>query len=82
MNKIKLCKIKPGQRATVVSVGEKCHIKQRLSDIGLIDGTEVDCLFKSPMGGMTAYLIRGSVFAIRDEDCADICVVGLQNGID
>ena len=44
----------------------------RLQDIGLIEGTEVLCLQKSPSGDPVAYLIRGAVIALRGEDSSKI----------
>ena len=44
---------------------------RRLLDIGLVEGTLVECLGESPPGDPRAYLIRG---AIRSRDCRDILV--------
>ena len=61
--------------------GEKCRVKKlliqgnmrkRLRDIGLIEGTNVDCLKKSISGDPTAYLIRGAVIALRSDDSSRI----------
>lgn len=47
-------------------------MRRRLQDIGLIEGTEVLCLQKSPSGDPVAYLIRGAVIALRGEDSSKI----------
>lgn len=47
-------------------------IRRRLLDIGLVEGTPVSCLQRSPAGDPVAYLIRGAVIAIRSEDSAQI----------
>ena len=44
------------------------RMRRRLQDIGLIVGTKVQCLQKSPAGDPTAYLFRGAVFALRCDD--------------
>ena len=44
----------------------------RLRDIGLIPGTPVVCVGRSPLGDPAAYRIRGAVFAMRKTDCARI----------
>ena len=49
-------------------------ILRRLLDIGVISGTRVKCVLKSPLGDPTAYLIRGAVMALRKEDCLDVMV--------
>ena len=57
-------------------VGSQCKVKEinlnktekeRILDLGMIPGTNVKVLQKSPMGDPTAYLIRGSVIALRSE---------------
>ena len=66
--KYRLCDMKPGLRAKVVAVSEESPIQRRLRDLGLIKGTVVECLMKSPLGDPTAYLVRSSVIALRYED--------------
>ena len=43
-------------------------VKRRLLDLGLIPGTKIVPLFVSPSGDPTAFEIRGTVIAIREED--------------
>lgn len=69
-----LCDLKVGESGTVVSVKSKGDILRRLLDIGVISGTRVKCVLKSPLGDPTAYLIRGAVMALRKEDCLDVMV--------
>lgn len=69
-----LSDIKPGQKARVTSLCAEGAIRRRLLDIGLIEGTEIECLGKSPSGDPTAFLIRGAVIAIRYENCKTIVV--------
>ena len=45
---------------------------RRLKDLGLIEGTTVRCILKSPLGDPAAYRIRGAVIAIRKEDALKI----------
>ena len=67
-----LCDMKVGDKAIVTKVATNDNIKRRLLDIGLIDGTKVECLLKSPLQDPSAYLIRGAIIAIRKDDCKDI----------
>ncbi len=53
-------------------------MRRRLLDMGLIEGTRVSCLLKSPAGDPVAYLIRGAVIALRSEDSSQILVKGLN----
>ena len=43
-------------------------------DMGMVEGTKVECLGISPGGDPKAFLVRGSMLAIRDRDCRDIIV--------
>ena len=43
-----------------------------LQDIGLIEGTKVECIQKSPSGDPIAFLIRGAVIALRTEDSSSV----------
>ena len=44
-------------------------VKKRLLDLGLVKDTCIIPILKSPSGGIKAFDIRGSLIAIRDEDC-------------
>ena len=50
-------------------------IQRRLLDLGMIKGTRIIPLFKSPAGDPIAYSIRGSVIALRKEDALNIKVL-------
>ena len=69
---MRLCELKEGQRANVIALNNVGAMRRRLLDIGLIQGTVVECVGRSPSGDPAAYLIRGAVIAIRDRDSADI----------
>ncbi len=71
---MRLCELKAGQRARVTALNSVGAMRRRLLDIGLIEGTVVECIGRSPGGDPAAYLIRGAVIAIRDCDSADILV--------
>ncbi len=64
--------LKSGEKGRVVSLHVNARMKQRLFDIGLIEGTEVVSLQKSPLGDPTAYFICGSVIVLRKQDAAMI----------
>ncbi len=77
---IPLCDLQPGQTATVHSLETRGSMRRRLLDIGLIPGTTVDCVGRSPGGDPTAYRIRQAVIAIRREDSAQIRVIFDEKG--
>ena len=63
-----------GETARVKELRLTGNIRRRLLDIGLVEGTAVSCLYKSPAGDPTAYLIRGGVIALRTEDAVGVWV--------
>lgn len=72
--KKRLCDISPGNIAVVSDMYAEGSIRRRLRDIGLVEGTHVECLMKSPLGDPTAYLIKGAVIALRQEDAASVAI--------
>ncbi len=69
---ISLNELKVGQSATVRQLLSDTSIRRRLQDIGLIEGTKVECVQRSPAGDPIAFLIRGAVIAIRNEDSSSV----------
>lgn len=49
-------------------------IRRRLYDLGLIKGTKVSCVIKSPNGNPIAYNIRGAIIALRNSDTDKIFI--------
>ena len=60
----------PGESTTVGEILHTGDMRRRLQDIGLIRGTSVECVGRSPMGDPAAFRIRGAVIALRDSDTA------------
>jgi ferrous iron transport protein A len=73
-NIIPLSNIKLGSSCKVNLLTADGIIRRRFLDLGLISGTEVTALAKSPSGDPIAYLIRGAVIALRSEDASKILV--------
>ena len=72
-----LCDIKVGETAVVERLNIHGAMRRRLLDIGLCDGTRVQCVGRSPMGDPSAYLIRSAIIAIRACDSKHVIVRGL-----
>lgn len=72
--KSRLCDISPGDTAVISNMLAQGSIRRRLRDMGLVEGAEVECLMKSPLGDPVAYLIKGAVIALRREDAAAVTV--------
>ena len=47
-------------------------IKRRLLDMGLVKGTEITPILISPSGDPRAFLVRGTIIAITEEDAKNI----------
>jgi ferrous iron transport protein A len=77
---IKMCSLRPGERAEVVSVEAEARMLRRFLDLGLAEGTEIECVGRSPAGDPSAYLIRGAVIAIRASDAAGVAVRVREGG--
>lgn len=55
----------------------KCdgNIKRRLLDMGLVNGTKIIPVLVSPSKDPRAFLVRGTIIAIRKEDAEKIQIV-------
>ena len=69
-----LNRMEEGSFATVKELRSSGTMRRRMLDIGLVEGTNVECVRKSPAGDPIAYLIRGAVIALRSEDSASVLV--------
>lgn len=69
-----LAQLPVGGTARVQTLLSTGSMRRRLQDIGLIEGTLVRCLQKSPTGDPIAYEIRGAVIALRSEDSSQVLV--------
>ncbi len=71
---IRLDELQVGECGVVAEIHTAGAMRRRLLDMGLIEGTRVMCVGKSPAGDPAAYRIRGAVIAIRSEDSRRILV--------
>ena len=72
MRLIPLSDIKKGEKFVIEKMKTKGEIRQRFFDLGFVEGTKIKCLRVSPFGDPKAYLVRGAVIAIREEDAKTI----------
>ena len=63
-----LSQVRQGMTATVHRLLSNGSIRRRLLDMGLIEGTEIRCLYSSPSGDPTAFLVRVVALRRRDAD--------------
>jgi ferrous iron transport protein A len=73
-----LADLPPGTKANVVLLEAEGELRRRLLDLGLVPGTVVTAIGKSPAGNPAAYRIRGAVMALRMEVARQIRVTPLR----
>lgn len=73
--KIRLNDLSINKTAVISSVECKEHLKNRIFDLGIIEGEEITPIFKSPFGDPTAFLVKKAVIAIRNNDSKHILVI-------
>ncbi len=77
---MRLDKLKVGDCGIITEVNPNSSIYKRLIDIGFTNGSKVKCVLKSPLGDPMAYLIKGTVIALRHENASEIKVGEVSNG--
>ena len=70
-----LSSLRPGECARIQSLNSEEHMRRRLLDIGFTGNTAIECLFRAAAGDPTAYLIRGTVIALRSDEADKIHVL-------
>ena len=63
-----------GQTAVVSRLAFQGNERRRMMDLGIVKGTTIEAVQKSPSGDPIAYFIRGTVIALRDEDARKIII--------
>ena len=58
----------------IINLNVKQDLKRRLLDLGFVKDTKIKMLYKSPLKDPKAYLIRGSVISLRDNDTKNIII--------
>ena len=81
-NTFTMDKLEVGQSAAVIKINTAGDMRRRFIDLGLIEGTIVNCVGKSPAGDPKAFLIKGAVIAIRKEDSQTITLKILENWLE
>lgn len=75
MEQWNLAALEEGESGYVESVSTRLTLRHRLEDLGLIPGTRVTCMARSPAGDPCAYLIRGALIALRQADARQIVLL-------
>ena len=70
--RMKLCELKPGQSARIVTVGGEGALRQHFLDMGVIPGAEVTLIKFAPMGDPMELRIHGYELTLRLADAEKI----------
>ena len=73
-NYIPLFEVNIGSRARISRLLSMGLSRRRMLDLGLIPGTVINVIRKSPLGDPIAYNIRGTLIALRKEEAEQILV--------
>ena len=63
-----------GEHAYIGRVGGEADMARRLTQLGFLTGTRIDCELVSPAGDPAAYRVRGALIALRKRDAAGVLV--------
>ena len=74
MGNTTLFDIKTGESALIDIINITGDIRRRLFDLGFVKKSLVRCVGTSPSGDPVAYLIRGAVIALRNDESQKIMV--------
>ena len=72
MKALTLDGLRVGERGVVTSLLAEGSMRRRMIDLGIVESTEIECVGKSPAGDPSAYLLRGTVIAIRAKDAKNV----------
>ena len=72
MQNFLLCDIKKGESFVIKKLETKGILRKRLLDMGFVPETKIKCVRTSPFGDPKAFLVRGTVIALRNSDSAKI----------
>jgi Fe2+ transport system protein FeoA len=74
--------LRPGQKATIVSIGGASALRRRFAEMGIVRGETILIERHAPLGDPVEYLIKGYHLALRKEEAAqiEVALLGGVNG--
>lgn len=69
-----LADLVPGEKGAIEAINTQGSLRQRLMDLGLIPGTQIQTRFVSRQGDPVAYSVRGTVLALRLSTARNVVV--------
>ncbi len=67
-----------GEYGVVKAIHATDKVRRRFLDLGIVPNTKVKCLYRSPFKDPTAYFIRGTTIALRNEDASLIEITRME----
>ena len=77
LSDLHLAGLLPGERALVRRVFGAPDFSRRMSELGLVPGTEVRMVRRAPFGDPLEFVVRGTHFSIRRAEAEGIRVVAV-----
>jgi ferrous iron transport protein A len=72
--RLSLADLAVGRTCKISSVELDGLLRRRVLDLGIIPGTQVQCVRKSPAGDPIAFRVRNTTIALRSDDASLIKV--------
>lgn len=69
-----LDKLPLNQEGIVTKIALTGPLYRRILDLGIVDGTKITPIFKSPFSNPIAYEVRNTILAIRNADSQNIYI--------
>lgn len=66
-----------GSSGKIASVELEGLLRRRVMDLGVLPGTKIQCVRKSPAGDPIAYRVRDTTIALRSDDAGRITVYSI-----
>jgi len=63
-----------GEKATVLNISGKSHLKKRLLDMGVLPGTHIQMIRHAPLGDPIDIKVKGCHISLRKSEAAHITV--------
>ena len=70
-----LNEVKLNEEVKIKKIDCTGNVKRRILDLGMIEGTKIKPVLKSPLGDPIAYEVRGSLISLREEESRNIEIV-------
>lgn len=71
---VSLDQLPVGAQGVITAISANSPCRRRLYELGLVCGTQLQCVLRTSPHAPTAFLVRGTVLALRAADCRHITV--------